>query len=128
MGHRFTPTQYHLRPDEVDLYLEAVEDSSPEFRQQNAVPPTALAAYALKRILHEIDLPGGAVHAAQDLSFSRTVAIGETVVFSARLSQNSLRAGWRYLAIDLSATLVDGSQVMEGRSTLLLPEALEDRP
>ena len=127
VGHQFTPAQYHLRPDEVGRYLDAVEDSSTLFRRQDVVPPTALAAYALKGILREIDLPGGAVHAAQDLSFSQAVGMGETVVFRAKLSQNSIRSGWRYLTIDLSATVEDGSQVMEGRSTILIPEATEEK-
>ena len=114
--------EYRTQADEISLYLESVEDSSLSYRQQDTVPPIALAAYALKGILHEIDLPGGSVHAGQDLSFSRAVAIGETVIFTAKVSQNSLRSGWRYLAIDLSATVEDGYSVMEGKSTILIPE------
>ncbi len=93
------------------------------FRERDVVPPTALGAYALAVILQEIDLPAGAVHAAQDMSFSGAVSKEDTVLFKARLAQNSVRGGWRFLAIDFSATDAREKQVIEGRSTVLVPES-----
>ncbi len=93
------------------------------FRERDVVPPTALGAYALAVILREFDLPAGAVHAAQEMSFSGAVGKEDTVLFRARLAQNSVRGGWRFLGFDFSATDAQGKQVVEGRSTVLVPES-----
>ena len=122
VGHEFAPVTRRLQPQEVDLYVEAVQESNAMFRDLDLVPPTALGAYALGIILQEIDLPAGAVHAAQELSFSGAVGKEDTVLFRARLAQNSVRGGWRFLAIDFSATDAHENQVVEGRSTVLVPE------
>ncbi len=123
VGHEFAPVTRRLHPQEVDLYVEAVQESNSMFRERDVVPPTALGAYALAVILQEIDLPAGAVHAAQDMSFSGAVGREDTVLFKARLAQNSVRGGWRFLAIDFSATDAREKQVIEGRSTVLVPES-----
>ena len=92
------------------------------FQQGDLVPPAALGAYALGMILEQVDLPAGTVHAAQEMSFSRSVSKEETLTFRARVAQNSVRGGWRFLAIDFTGTDSNEKQVVEGRSTVLVPE------
>jgi hypothetical protein len=106
----------------VDLYLQAVGESNDLFQRQRFVPPTALAAYALGGILREMDLPPGAIHAAQEMSLSGAVPPDDIIVFRARLTQNSVRGGWRFLAIDFSVVHEDERQVIQGRSTVVIPE------
>lgn len=123
VGHEFAPVHYQLRPEEVVSYLRAVGESNPIFGQQGLVPPTTLAAYALKGVLHELDLPPGAVHAAQEMSASRAITQNEAITFRAKVVQNALRGGWHFLSIDFSGTDVQGKRVLEGKSTVLIPSA-----
>ena len=122
VGYEFATVRFQIQSREVDLYLQAVGESDPLFRQQGVVPPTALAAYALGGILREINLPPGAIHAAQEMSFSGAVSPDDTIVFRARLTQNSVWGGWRFLAIDFSGVNEDKEQVIQGRSTVIIPE------
>ena len=121
-GHEFAPVERRLQPLDVQLYVQAVQESNAMFQEGDMIPPTALGAYALGIILQEVDLPAGTVHAAQDMSFSGPVASQETIVFRARVAQNSVRGGWRFLAIDFSGSDSRDKQVIEGRSTVLVPE------
>ena len=82
-----------------------------------------MSAYALREILNEVSLPGGAVHAGQNISMIGSISVGDSVLFEARLSQNSVRAGWRYLAIDFQVyDASSNTELMEGRSTIVIPE------
>lgn len=121
-GHEFTPVERRLQPQDVHRYVQAVQESNDMFQEGDLVPPAALGAYALGIILQEVDLPAGTVHAAQDMSFSGPVDKRETIVFRARVAQNSVRGGWRFLAIDFTGADSRDKQVIEGRSTVLVPE------
>ena len=121
-GHEFTPVNRRIQPLDVQLYVRAVQESNAMFQQGDLVPPAALGAYALGMILEQVDLPAGTVHAAQEMSFFGSVSNEETLTFRARVAQNSVRGGWRFLAIDFSGTDSMDKQVVEGRSTVLVPE------
>lgn len=118
VGHQFAPFRHELLPEKVAAYVQAVEEINP----LDAVPPLALAAYALGGVLGEIVLPPGSVHAAQEVSFSGAMFPGDTIAFTATLTQNSLRGGWRFLVIDFVGASNDQSQVVRGKSTVLVPE------
>ena len=121
-GYEFAPVRFQLTPQEVDLYLQAAGESGELFRQQGYVPPTALAAYALRGILIEIKLPSGALHSAQETSVFRPVKSNETITFNAKLTRNAVRKGWRFVSIDFSGADEEGKQVIRGRSTVVIPE------
>ena len=121
VGYEFAPIRFQLKPKEVDLYLKAVGEPHALFIQQRFVPPTALAAYALRGILREIDLPPGAIHSAQDTSVFRPITSDEAIVFTARLTQNSIWKGWRFVTVDFSGVDEDEKQVIKGRSTVVIP-------
>ncbi|MBF8267700.1 MAG: MaoC dehydrat protein [Dehalococcoidia bacterium] len=104
------------------MYLRAVGESNPLFRQQALIPLTALAAYALRGILREINLPPGAIHSAQETSVSRPITSDEAIVFRARLTQNSVWKGWRFVSVDYSGVDEDEKEVIRGRSTVVIPE------
>jgi hypothetical protein len=122
VGYEFVPIRFQLRPKEVDLYLQAVGEPNALFQQQGFVPPTALAAYALSGILREINLPGGAIHSAQDASVSRPITSDEAIVFRATLTQNAVWKGWRFVSVDFTGVDEDERQVIYGRSTVVIPE------
>jgi hypothetical protein len=86
------------------------------------VPPTALAAYALRGILREINLPPGALHSAQEMSVSRPMTSNEAIIFRAKLTRNSVQQGWRFVSIDFSGVDEEEKQVIQGKSTVVIPE------
>lgn len=123
VGYEFTPVRFQIQPKEVELYLRAVGEPNALFKQQGFVPPTALAAYALSGILREINLPGGAIHSAQDASVSRPITSDEAIVFSATLIQNAVWKGWRFVSVTFTGVDEDDYRVIHGRSTVVIPEA-----
>lgn len=126
VGYEFASIRFQLQPQEVALYLQAVGESNDLFQHQRFVPPTALAAYALRGILREINLPAGALHSAQEMSVSRPVTSNETIIFRAKLTRNAVRRGWRFVSIDFDGVDEGEAQVIRGKSTVVIPEGQED--
>ncbi|MFH1560228.1 MAG: hypothetical protein ABID84_02290 [Chloroflexota bacterium] len=122
VGYEFAPIRFQLQPQEVALYLQAVGECNDLFQQRRFVPPTALAAYALRGILREMNLPPGALHSAQEISLSRPVASDQAIVFSAKLTRNLVQRGWRFVSVDFSGIDEDEKMVIRGKSTVVVPE------
>ena len=111
-------------PTTVSRYLDAVGDESalpPAIERGELAPPMAVAALTLRGVLADLAIPGGTVHAGQELAFKRAVKVGETLVCRARLVQNSVRGEWRFMVIVLEASDSEGGEVMEGKSTIIVP-------
>ena len=81
----------------------------------------ALAALSLGGVISDLKIPGGTVHAGQELDFTKAVAVGETLACSASLAQNSVRGEWRFLVVNLKVNNSEGRSVMSGKSTIMLP-------
>ena len=122
-GQQVSNQSLTLDAKAVGAYVAAVEDtSSPEAPDGTSlVPPMAIAALALSAVINTLQIPGGTVHASQELGFGASVLVGETLQCTATLAQNSVRRGWRFLVVTLEAVSSDGSIVMEGKSTIMLP-------
>ena len=108
----------------VSRYVDAVGDESAlplAVDGGELVPPMAVAALTLRGILADLAIPGGTVHAGQELEFKRSVKVGETVACRARLAQNSVRGEWRFMVIVFEAFDGGGEEVMEGKSTIIVP-------
>ena len=123
VGHDFTPVRRVISGQEIEDYIRAAGGHGSASQNLPTVPPTALSAYAFREILNEIELPGGAVHAGQNMSMFQGVSVGDSIWFEAKLSQNSVRGGWRYLAIEYKIYDMNCLELMEGRSTIVIPEA-----
>ena len=106
----------------VQGYLSAVEESSPLYRESRLVPPTAIAALGIRVILEKLALPSGTLHAAQELSMNRAVAIDEDVSCTARIAQCSLRGDWQFAVVEFTIMDKQGEAIQEGRTTLLVPQ------
>ncbi len=108
----------------VSRYVDAVGDESalpPALDDGELVPPMAVAALTLRGVLADLAIPGGTVHAGQELDFKRAVKVGETLTCRARLVQNSVRGDWRFMVIVLETSDIEGGDVMEGKSTIIVP-------
>jgi len=120
-GHKFAPINIELSSRDVMLYLESVQDDRFSSDLPGWVPPTSLAAYALGSILNEISLPGGSLHASQEISLSRGVMNDEVVTFNATLVQNSIRKNWRFLSIEFVGEGKVLGEFLKGKTLVLIP-------
>ena len=107
----------------VGSYVVAVNDTSNPAATDGTplVPPMAIAALALSAVINALQIPGGTIHASQELGFGAAVPVGTTIDCTATVAQNSVRRNWRFLVVNMEATSDSGNPVMEGKSTIMLP-------
>ena len=122
-GQELSSQSLTLDAKAVGDYVAAVSDTSSPAASDGTplVPPMAIAALALSAVIGALQIPGGTIHASQELGFGAALPIGAAVVCRATLAQNSARRGWRFLVVNMEATTGDGSVVMDGKSTIMLP-------
>jgi len=123
-GQQVSSHTYVLDAHTVSRYVDAVEDrSEPSVGDDGRplAPPTAVAALSLRGVVNDLAIPGGTLHAGQELEFKAPVPVGETLDCVATLVQNSTRGDWRFMVVRLSVENGKGQRVMEGKSTIMLP-------
>ena len=122
-GQQLSNQSLTLDAKAVGDYVAAVSDASNPTAGGGTplVPPMAIAALALSAVINTLQIPGGTIHASQELGFGAAVPVGATLDCTATLAQNSVRRNWRFLVVNMEATSESGSVVMEGKSTIMLP-------
>ena len=122
-GQQLSSQSLTLDAESVGAYTAAVDDASNPSTADGAplVPPMAIAALALSAVINALQIPGGTIHASQELGFGAAVPVGATLDCTATLAQNSVRRNWRFLVVNMEATAKSGDVVMEGKSTIMLP-------
>lgn len=123
-GQRLSHELLTLDADSIAAYVDAVSDPSRPASDDGVplAPPMAIAALALSAVINALQIPGGTIHAGQELEFGKAMRVGATLACNATLAQNSMRRGWRFLVVNLTAMDDDGNAVMSGKSTIMLPE------
>lgn len=124
LGQQVSSHTYVLDAHAVSRYVDAVEDrSEPSVGDDGSplAPPTAVAALSLRGVVNDLAIPGGTLHAGQELEFKAPVPVGEALECVATLVQNSTRGDWRFMVVRLSVENGKGQRVMEGKSTIMLP-------
>ena len=123
-GQRLSYEILTLDADSIAAYVDAVSDSSLPASADGVplAPPMAIAARALSAVINALQIPGGTIHAGQELEFGKAMPVGATLACNATLAQNSTRRGWRFLVVNLTAADDGGNTVMSGKSTIMLPE------
>ncbi len=123
-GYTFPADTLTLDPAMVQRYLAATDDDNALYWNNGAarlVPPLAVAALSLRAIAAGVSLAPGSIHSAQDLTFHRAVAVGETLRARARVVTASQRRDFTALAIEstVGAARADGeATAVSGRMTL----------
>ncbi|MCH8206785.1 MAG: MaoC family dehydratase [Chloroflexi bacterium] len=123
-GQEISSQTYTLDSTAVSKYAEAVGDDSALCRDDDGrelVPPMAVAALSLRGVVNDLAIPGGTLHAGQELEFKNPVAVGEELACRATLLQNSVRGEWRFMVVRLDVEDGTGREVMAGKSTIMLP-------
>jgi hypothetical protein len=126
-GEPVSQRSYLLNEESVNKYKEAVQDRSFSDQrklcdtQADYAPPMSIAALSLKGVINDLKIPGGTLHTGQEIQFLTPVPIGETLKCTAVLKSNTVRSQWRFLVVTLMVENKDGSTVMRGKSTIMVP-------
>ena len=123
-GSTVSDQKYNLTQKEVDLYLDAVQVDSVRLFDSSGMelaPPMALAALSLRGVVIDLQIPGGTLHVGQEMEFKDAVLVGENLRCIASLVSNNVRGDWRFMVVNLSVLRSSGDEVMEGKSTIMLP-------
>ena len=123
-GQEISAQTHRLDADAVAKYVEAVDDRSENFRDAGGMelaPPMAVAALSVRGVVNDLGIPGGTLHAGQELQFSGPVQIGEVLECRAKVLQNSVRGQWRFIVVEQTVLGSGGRRVMAGKSTIMVP-------
>ncbi len=120
-GHELPSLAFELSSQWVREYVAAVEDGAIGAVDESLVPPMAVAALAVRSLLDAAELPPGAIHLGQEITFLRPLRVGERLSASARVASRGERQGWVLMGIDMKVDGQDGEPVMKRRATLTMP-------
>jgi len=117
-GHVFEPVRFTITAADAFAYREAVSDRVPA---SGIVPPLAVAAIVLGKLLEQVGLPPGSLHASESLTFAHAVTEGSELECNTRLSQRSVRGGWVVSVLDTEIA-AGGATAVSARATVLSPQ------
>ena len=120
-GQSISRRTFQLDSATVRDYVAAVSNAA-TIADNDCVPPMCLAAMSLRGLIDDLRIPGGTVHAGQELQFLAEVKAGEEVTCDAVLLQNSVRGEWRFLVVELESRDSADQPVLTGKSTIMLPD------
>ncbi len=129
-GQEVSRHHYQLDVALVSNYVEAVQDDSGPLLDDNGrelVPAMAVAALSMRGVVEDLRIPGGTLHVGQEFEFSGAVAVGDALDCVATLAQNSVRGDWRFLVVECLVSVKDNTEVMNGKSTIMIPADLGPR-
>ena len=123
IGQKISSRSYELDPDLVSRYAGAVRDETKLYSDDGSpiAPPMAVAALSLRGVVQDLSIPGGTLHAGQEIEFLGAVEVGATLSCAATLAQNSVRGQWRFMVVRLDVVDGEGRAVMNGKSTIMVP-------
>jgi len=112
-----------IRPEFVARYAEATADdtASQPFSEGRPIPPMAIIAIGLGKLIDELKLTGGTIHSAQEVEFLRPVLSGERIYAEAELTGISVRRGSRFASILTRFVDSRNKPVASALSTIVVP-------
>lgn len=127
-GTQLGPYEFSFDQQRASNYASAVGgDESPEYN--GALPPAAVVAEGLSRLIEELDLfgekilnAGGVVHTSQEAEFLQPVFAEEVITANARLAGNTLRRGSRFLSVFTEFRNASNTVVATASSTIVVTE------
>jgi acyl dehydratase len=120
VGHTFAPISFTVTPEASRAYRDATGDTLSLYDEQNAVPPLAVAAFALGALMEVIDLPDGTLHGNESLQAHAVVPVGAALTCIPTVTRNSTRAGTVFTTFEFEITH-EGAPVITARATVLYP-------
>ena len=126
-GSSLGPYEFTFDASRAEAFASATGgDESPDFG--GALPPSAVVAEGLARLIDELDLfgeevlaAGGVVHTSQEAEFFAPVMPGETITAAAKLAGNSVRRGTRFVSVFTEFRNGANEVVATASSTIVVP-------
>lgn len=126
-GTTLGPYEFSFDAARADAFRSAVGDeSSPDLG--GTLPPSAVVAEGLARLIEDLDLfgeevlnAGGVVHTSQEAEFFAPVQPGEKITATAKLAGNALRRGTRFLSVFTEFRNASNEVVATASSTIVVP-------
>ena len=97
------------------------DDSCGNYLELGLVPPLALTAHVLGRVLETLELPGGTIHSLQEMETLAPLRIGEMVDGFARRDPPRRRGGLEFTTVSYTLAGPGGQPVQQGKTTVLTP-------
>ncbi len=119
IGHRFDEHAISISAEDSTRYAAAVgRTGGPD--AADWAPPMAVVAAGLSKLIDELELAGGTIHASQGARFNRRVSTGEKLTLVSTLRGNSVRRGARFAALQSTFTDAKGEIVATASSTVIV--------
>ncbi|MFC1846692.1 MaoC family dehydratase N-terminal domain-containing protein [Chloroflexota bacterium] len=124
-GFELPCRSYQIKPAMIADYLRAVDEDDSLYHKNNAAPPMAVAAYAMNAIADSIVLPPGVVHSHGQIEFLGRAKAGDIINCYGTVNSKLERGSLHFLTIDFSIQKRDGSKILKGKTSLLIPAGKE---
>lgn len=121
-GYEFPPASFRLDSVMVADYLKALEEAGSYYRDNELVPPLAVAASAMASLSEAISLPPGTIHVSQEIEFSGTVSTEDTLTSYTKVSRKQDRGKLHLLNIDFKVLNQKQQTVLSAKAGFILPE------
>jgi hypothetical protein len=121
-GHTFDPISFTVDAAKSLAYRAATGDPLSLYDDANAVPPLAVAAFALGALMEVIELPDGTLHGNETLQAHALAPVGSTFTCAPTVTRNATRAGMVFITFEFVVSHAD-TPVVTARSTVLFPAA-----
>ena len=124
-GQQISSESIHLDGETVANFRNAVDDQSLlsiDREGETLVPPMAAAALSFRGAIKALRIPGGTLHLSQEITFSKSINIGDKIQCEATITRNSLRKKLRFIQIETCVTDQTKEKVLVGKSTITIPD------
>ena len=119
-GDIISKRSYIIDEQIVNEYLFATQDYNSK-NLTSSIPPMIIAALGIRGVVNDLKIPGGTLHVGQEINFTQSVSIGETLKCEANLLSNTVKKEWRFMSVGIEVLNQNNDLVMEGKSSIMLP-------
>ena len=111
--------QWTVTREAVAAYIEATSDLDEPYGELGAAPPLAIAAWALGVLLEKLSLPPGAIHASQELEWSRPARMAERLHCTALPGNPTQRGELQFITVSFAVHGAQGDTILSGKSIVI---------
>lgn len=123
VGETFGPYRYHVQPEVVAAFRDAIEDRELPTVDHEAVAPAMLLTFPFLQLIEsKYEPPPGVIHAEQEFDLLAPVRVGAVLTCSGRLTAMFLRRERRYFCVSSSAVDERGLLVARSQTTAVYPD------
>lgn len=120
-GYEFEPAALRLDSESLTAYFKAVEGDNGIYKNNQIVPPVAIAALAMRAMAASISMPPGTIHVSQDMQFLGLAGPNEAMTSHAIVNRNVKRGKFHMLTISINVLDRNNKPLLTGETSFILP-------